>query len=685
MQIRLINNIANEDFENAVKLGDDNSKTLGFLPKVAFEKYANDGQLLGAFDTMSNELIGYLLYRVAYNKVTIVHCCINESRRNENAAFTLVDYLKKNTKHYDGIKLSCRNDYGINMLWERCNFVPVKEKRGRSKKGLPLTIWWYPHHQNNLLTQISDYELNNKIVAVIDMNIFLDIKNEREKESLALKSDWLLSEAILYYTREIYVEIHRGKTNEIKESSRKAIAHFQELPFKDEDEYKRIFEELSLKFPQKTVNDKSDLNHLAYSISGGAQFFLTRDSDLLDNKEFFKKYNLTLFRPSDFITHLDEIIQVSKYKPKNLIGTNINSKNITAENVELYISTFLKAGERKSHLQKIVRNALSSPKEYELLTISKKENLLALVIFERKSSSILKIPIFRMLDSDLKTTLSKHLLYKAILTSINENRNYVEIDEKYLDSDVLTSLSEARFTKINNCWKKINLKGITTIKEIDNEIGNHDDYQLIKKKIATLCPTHSKDCDSQRQYLIERFLSPVKIMEIKIPTYIIPIKPHWAEQLFQDKSNEKLPFFDPEYELLLNRENVYYRSSKPKILDSPSRILWYQSENKSTKAKGHICASSYIDEVFIDNPKKLFKQFEELGIYDWKDIAQTAGNKKSIMAFIFSDTELFKNRISIKSIETIFKKFENKNFMIVTPINIKQETYIELYKQGMEL
>ena len=203
MIIRLINKTTSKEFNNAVELGDCNSKTLGFLPKVVFEKYAKQNQLIGTFEKGTNELLGYLLYRVSYNKVTIVHLCINEAKRNKNTANKLVDYLKKNTKQYDGIKLSCRNDYGIDKVWEKFNFVPINEKAGRSKKGLLLTIWWFPHYQDNLLTQISEYELNNKIVAVIDMNIFLDLKDDREQESLALKSDWLLSEAIFYYTREL--------------------------------------------------------------------------------------------------------------------------------------------------------------------------------------------------------------------------------------------------------------------------------------------------------------------------------------------------------------------------------------------------------------------------------------------------------------------------------------------------
>ena len=118
-------------------------------------------------------------------------------------------------------------------------------------------------------------------------------------------------------------------------------------------------------------------------------------------------------------------------------------------------------------------------------------------------------------------------------------------------------------------------------------------------------------------------------------------------------------------------------------MNAPARILWYSSENKSTKAKGSIIATSYLDEIFIDKPKKLYKQFEKLGIYKWKDISKTAGNKSKIMAFVFSDTELLKKPISLKNISTKFNKLENKKFMVVAPIKIKTETYLAVYKEGM--
>lgn len=674
--------MTSKEFLDAVELGDNNSKTLGFLPHDAFKNYAKQNQLIGAFKKDSNELLGYVLYRVSYNKVTIVHLCINENLRRNNTAGKLVEYLKNNTKQYDGIRLSCRNDYGIDRVWERFNFVPIKEKPGRSKKALPLTVWWYPHYQNNLLTQISDYELNNKIVAVIDMNVFLDIKEERVQESLALKSDWLLSETILYYTREIHNEINKACTPELKKSSRELLGHFNELPYKDEKEYSRVLLELKNMFPQKHKNDKSDLSHIAYSISGGAQFFITRDEEILKNRRFFENYNLIVYRPSEFITHLDENIQVSKYKPQTLIGTSISSKSITVENIDFYIGKFQNTLEKKITFQNIIRDSLSDPNRFELITISKENLPLAFIIFDRTIENKLKIPVFRFLNNNLKITLSKHLLFKLIHTASIENRIFIEITEEYLDEDIKKTIQEARFTKLGNTWHKINLKRILNTMELDSETNQNPEVKKITKQINLNC---NEDEEFIKKYNYERHLSPLKIKDLDIPTYIIPIKPHWAEQLFNDKSKEKLELYEPEYELLLNRENVYYRSSTPKVINAPARILWYSSENQRTKAKGSLIAASYIDEIFIDNPKKLFKQFEKLGIYKWKDISATSDKNNMIMAFVFSDTELFKNPISLKRICDLFNEFENKKFMALAPIKIKIETYLAAYKQGVGL
>ena len=157
---------------------------------------------------------------------------------------------------------------------------------------------------------------------------------------------------------------------------------------------------------------------------------------------------------------MDENIQVSKYKPQRLIGTNIKSQRITSDNIDYFTRKFLKPDEKINHFQKKIRKALSSPHEYELITISKSEEILALVIFDRSENEKLSIPIFRFLNNSLRITLSKHLLFKAILTSTNENRSLIEILEVYIDEELSNSLKEARFIKTEEKWKKINLQKI---------------------------------------------------------------------------------------------------------------------------------------------------------------------------------------------------------------------------------
>ncbi len=682
MKIERIKNINSKEFKEAVELGDQNSKTLGFLPKSAFEKYAQQDQLIGAIDKDTNKVLGYLLYRISYNRVTIVHLCIDNNIRKKGIASKLIKELKLTTKQYDGIKLSCRNDYGIDKVWEKFNFVPIREKIGRSHKKLPLTIWWYPHNQNNILSQISDYELKNKIVAVIDMNIFLDIKDERNIESLALKSDWILSETILYYTREMHNEINRTTDKNEKEKSRNLLSYYKELPFKNESDFENILKEIEhLNIGGR--NSQSDKRHLAYAITGGAQYFITRDTGILRHKEALKKYGLTVYRPSEFITHLDENIQTSKYKPQRLIGTNINSTRINSENAEYFISTFLKPNEKKAYLRKIIGTSLSFPNKYEVISISKNEKLLALIIYDKTTKNKLKIPVFRFKKNDLKATLAKHLLYKAIFKATKEHYDIVEIEEKNLDADIIQIIKETRFINVDNVWKKINIKSVIKQDELNNHIEkklyeNKNDALEILRKI-------NKSSDTLSKYNIERYFSPLKISDLNIPTYIVPIKPQWSEKLFNDKSEQILPLFEPNYELLLNRENVYYRSSKPKILTAPARILWYESKNTTTKTKGKIVASSYIDNVFIDNPKKLFKQFEQLGVYEWKHIKETVKENEDIMAFIFSDTELFNNTISLNKINILFEKFEKRKFLPISPVKIKNETYIAIYKLGKQI
>lgn len=90
--------------EEVIKLGKENSATLGFFPKGAFLEYAVKKSIIVV--TVDNEFAGYLLFRISKNSVTIVHLCIKENFQGKKLTRKLVDYLKQESTFFKGVLLT---------------------------------------------------------------------------------------------------------------------------------------------------------------------------------------------------------------------------------------------------------------------------------------------------------------------------------------------------------------------------------------------------------------------------------------------------------------------------------------------------------------------------------------------------------------------------------------------------
>jgi hypothetical protein len=145
--------------------------------------------------------------------------------------------------------------------------------------------------------------------------------------------------------------------------------------------------------------------------------------------------------------------------------------------------------------------------------------------------------------------------------------------------------------------------------------------------------------------------------------------------------------FGGEPSLILNTENVYYRSGFQRILSAPGRVLWYVSSgNKRYQGSMYIKACSYIDDVEIGKPKHLFSKYKKLGIYKWKDVYNDVAKhdlNKDIMVFKFSKTEILKRPIHNSRLQRIWKS-EGQNFNPISPFIIDNARFFTLYNLGME-
>ena len=698
MKIQTID-INSKHLQRVLDLSDENIKTLGLLPYEAIREQARKNHIFGAIN--ENDLLcGYIIFRISYQTVTIVHLCIDEKFRGLGVAKLLIDYIKEFSKPYLGIRLKCRQDYIANKVCPKFNFSPRDEVPCRSKEGHLLTLWYYSNNHLDLFTHIQETKAKDKFLVAIDMNIFLDLKNKREKETQALLSDWLIDDIELCVTHELYNEIYQSQDLKTREESRSFVNRFIQLKF-DENNFEKLYSEFKNYFLLKDKNDVSDLRHITQAIIGKARYFITRDENWLEKSEFFEeKHNILILRPSTFVTHFDELMQASKYQPVKLAGSRLKIEYISKDNIDLLSNVFLynekKIQERKSEFSTKIREYLSYPDKYNSLIIRDNQNqLLALIVYDLTDNHKVKIPFLRFAKTPLKLTIAKHLLYSAIVKYSNQQRFAIELTDEFINPEIFSCLNDLYFVEYQNKWTRFCISGVLNLKQLQEKLNELSqflpEYKLYTDNLLNTTNSLIAEYDKFTAYKLERLLSPLKIVELDLPCFIIPIQPRWAAELFEENiTNQKLALFPPDENLVLNTQNVYYRSAKPKILEEKARILWYVSKDESHKyINGIQCitTSSYIDEIYIDKPKQLFKKFQRLGIYEWKDIYQTAKEdiENPIMSFVFSDTELFKNRISLKQLKTIYNSFTGKNFNIQSPVRIDNSLFLELYKIGNKL
>ncbi len=687
------------------RLGRANSETLGHLPNGAFEDHAARRQILVALDS-EDSCVGYLLYRRSRDWFAIAHLCIDPDCRGKKVAKQLVDRLKQITISSRGIRLSCRRDYNLQGMWSSFGFIACKDTEGRSKKKKTiLTRWVFEHNPLPLFSTMIQQQLESRLCAVIAPDIFWDLyalKNDDSidsEEGNILLADWVQTELNLCINDEILNQINRIDNSQERNSQRYFAESFTCLPCNNqrlEDNF-NLLQEIIIRYNLKI--HESNLRYIARSITSEANVFLTRDKQLLDLADtIYKNFRFSVLHPKELILQLDELRDKPDYQPVRLSGTSLEQIQVKSGQEEFLANYFhnSKLKESQVEFQQKLRRYLAEHNKFECVVVRESDNnLLALIVYGKQKKHELEIPILRVGNHNLSSTLARHIIFKSILKSASEQRHFTRITDPYLEDAVTEAIQEDAFVKVLNGWLKANLSVVKTSSELSEYITSlvsnlGEEYDFIRK-LANNLNNENIVIDAQSSVDIERFLFPAKITDYEIPTFIIPIQPRWASCLFDENlANQMLPLdgFGAKPELAFNREAVYYRSVKnDRGLNSPCRILWYVSETqhegkgKGFQNVGHIRACSYVDEVIIGKPKELYQRFQRLGVYKLSNVENIAKDKKSenIMAIRFSDTELFNNPVSYQELQQVLNK---NNLLLVSPNEINKESFIRLYNLG---
>lgn len=681
-------------FDQVIELANHNSKTLGFLPMGAFEQKAHEKKIIAATD--GNDLYGYVLfeYNISKSLVYIVHLCVEKKRRKNGVARSLLRELESTVKDIvGGIRVRCRIDYDANRVWPKLGFKHIQTVEGRSKRGSELAVWRKDLPFHDLFRPLIERK-KPMVRACLDLNILSNSLKSRSPSTSGAHSimeDWLSEIIEFYISPELAIELKREKDQSRKAKIKQLARSNNEITI-SQREYQQARERIRGLFGA-TERDQSDLNHLAWCSASKMDYFVTSDEPLLNkNRQIYENSGVKIIHPCDLILYTDTLLRAAEYQPQRFGESEIHIRRFTNNDYNMIETTIAQeAPEGPRSFKSKLRHFLSSPVNVFSQLIMHNQILLGLISWEIIPNNKLQVHLLRLTSSNHNETLSVGVISWLLRECITHRTQCLEISDKRVPGLVTEACLKLGFRQYGGLLTRWTKQGHFDVREIRSQLNA---CELAK----TLSPKYCKHLRSSLDRIIgsqdislllhiEKDLWPIKIKQLLLPSYVVCIRPEYARHLF-DYEISLDDLFGGDFRLLLNIENSYYKSMSGPKISPPARILWYVSKGRSHYVNCQaIRAVSYLDEMHEGNPKELFNRLQHLGVYKWPDVLKIVDGDqtKSLMAFVFSRTEIFRNPVSLISLNQIWQKERGNNFHIQAPLVISDNIFWKVYNLGMGL
>lgn len=647
----------------------DHRATLGFFPDQAFDDYAHKGGIQVAL--ASGHCIGYVLYSISKQRAKIVHLCVSSEHRKRGAAHALIDGVRERTREQRGMFLKCREDYDAHATWQRLNFANIGESNGRSKSGSTLIHWWMDYGKADLFDHRDGPE---SIDVAMDTNVFVDLMDDRHEESQGLVADWLRDSITLCYTHELLNDVGRSEDASIRQRRRSEVEQFKLLRSSPEQfiTAEAILQPLFSDLP--TERDESDFRHLVRALASEASVFVTRDDALLDHSDLvYDACGLMVMRPASLIGQIDTLQKEQEYQRRFVAGTKQICQTRLSELNDEFVEAMSHNNERNCQFKAQLNRYLANPNKYGLYSLrDAKGDMLAAYVTERDGNQIC-VPVLRVLGKRQSGTLSRYLLTGLIRLAVASKTEAIFVSDSEVTETISAACTELGFLPVEGGRVKLVISGLVTSADAaENLQWSGPSIDQLKIGLGDI------DKSASMASSLEHVLWPAKLADALLPCYIVPIRPQYAEHLFDERlANGGL--FGADVDLALNPQSAYYRAAKPTVLTCPSRILWYVSGKHTYTGTMSIRACSRLVELAIGTPKELYPQFRRLGVFEWADVLETADGDidKQIMAFRFDDSELLKP-IPWNQFQHILKSHGVRT-QLQSPVEIPAKAFGEIY------
>jgi hypothetical protein len=347
-------------------------------------------------------------------------------------------------------------------------------------------------------------------------------------------------------------------------------------------------------------------------------------------------------------------------------------------------------GETIGEFRRYLDDALASPKIYRVDSVKSGDGKQLAFIVARRSNEIEhrieRLRIAHCLDGTrLAGALVEHLAERPLgcawsNASACRESTVTVVDDPWLTSDFARSCSNRGFKQHGHELVRISMPGMWTQSELQNKLVEMVERNVVQQSLADRLHALAALGDPASIRELEQRIHPGKVTFGDLPTWIVPIQPEWAQELFDFRLWDR-PLFTAETNLVINPDSVYYKRPRNSPTGDFGRILWYVSGDVE-KGGNSIRACSVMTKRVTGPIKDVFRQYERMGVFDWKQIKEHFGNANAeAVAIEFTDTELLPHPVSFKRANEILTDNGMKFNQLQSALRITPSAFHQVYDE----
>jgi ribosomal protein S18 acetylase RimI-like enzyme len=668
--------------DKVIELGDKHRNRLGPMPFAGFREAAEHHNIALAMRTRgdgSQDLAGYCLYDPtarADRYARIAHLCVAEDARGRGVAGDLVDAVMDRCQDRLGLRLKCRDDWEAAKSWPSLGFEPVRSRSGRGKTKEPMTEW--VRHNESATTLLSlPLEDPDRLVAGVDNNVFCDLygtSNRRKQFSgsvaLLAAAEQIRLARPFSLTQELNNTVDQRERQALLQSAQ--VAGMKVLDG-DRAEVRALRDKLLAQVPAavlaKDDSMKTDATLVAECILGGADVFVTRDKNVVTylGPASAAGRDFAVLYANELPAFIDRRADAASYLPIQLEQTEFTTSRGAAatwnpENLAELLDN--DSGERKVNFRQLIKSVAerSAGTDDRQMMLTPGGEVLA-IWAAHENGSALEVPIMRVQRGPLLPTIAKQLSRNLRRRAADAGLTTVRILDDHLPTAIGAELQRDGFADAAGVLTATVLTTIGTWKDVRASGEAVTASGLILPEKLTSAAEASE---------FERILWPAKVLHPDVPTYIVPIRGVFADDLLGHVDT----LLARPGDLGLSREHVYYKSGQYKPV-APGRILWY-----SSKRDQQVVATSRLVESVLGSPEVLHREFANIGILTLAQVREARGKRAgTVVALRFADTEIFSRQLSLARVQELSNGAAK--LTVQSPVPVDSAWFKRLYKEGM--